>query len=108
MDAFYEPFAYALDRWWQIGLTILASSAAILLADFFGLTRPWPFPVVLGGILAYMILEAYPYGWVLGEFAGIGLWVVMSLMVHLLPYWTKRLSSLDTRTLWDHFERVDF
>jgi hypothetical protein len=51
-------------------------------------------------------MEAYPYGWILGEFAGIGMWVVMTSLIHLLPYWTKRLSSLDTHTVWDYFDRV--
>ncbi len=74
MNTLQEPFLFALDRWWQISLTVLGCVLSIRLAYYFGLNRPWPLPVILGGIQAHMIMEAYPYAWTLGphEFFVVG------------------------------------
>ena len=96
-----------VDRWWAIALTIVASSASIVCADYLGINRPWFFSVALGGIISLMIMEAYPYAWTLGDYTHIVLWVALSCMVHLLPQVSQGKSSTPHKTIWDYFEEVD-
>jgi hypothetical protein len=108
MDAMCDTWLTCLaDRWWAIALTIVASSAAIVCADYLGINRPWFLSVSLGGIISLMIMEAYPYAWTLGDYTHIFLWVALSCMVHLLPQASRGRSSTPHRTIWDYFEEVD-
>ncbi|MEZ4614709.1 MAG: hypothetical protein R2867_04225 [Caldilineaceae bacterium] len=71
MEAMCETWQSCLvDRWWIILLTVLASGIGIAVADYLGINRPLPpFSVALGGILSFMVMEAYPYAWTLGNAA---------------------------------------
>lgn len=107
MDTFAEPFNIALAHWWQIGLTIIGCAAAIGATDYFGLNRPWPLSVILGGILSVMVMEAYPHAWNLGWFAPVGLWVTLSCMTYYLPELNQQWDGLGAASLWDFFDVVD-
>lgn len=101
------PFICFVDRWWVVALTILACSASIVCADYLGINRHWFFSVALGGIMSLMIMEAYPYAWILGNYIHIVLWVVLACMAHLLPQVARGKSSPPHKTIWDYFEEVD-
>lgn len=107
MNPIQEPFLFALDRWWQISLTVLGCVLSIRLAYYFGLNRPWPLPVILGGIQAYMIMEAYPYAWTLGPHTGTVLWVFMACLIYGLAQLEARNPAIPSQTIWDYFEEVD-
>lgn len=107
MDLFFEPFQIALDHWWQIGLAIVGCVAAICLADYFDLNRPWLLPVVLGGILSQFVMEAYPQAWQLGRFTPVALWVALSCMSYYLPELCHRLQGFNSTSIWDFFELVE-
>lgn len=103
MNDFYLPFQFALTHGWQIGLTIGGCVLTLGLADELGLLRPWPLPVILGGILSLMILEAYPYAWTLGKYIGVVLWVVMAGAAYCMPLLTPNLANQTPKTVWDYF-----
>lgn len=108
MDTMVETwYSCLIDRWWIIGLTILASSLSIVGADYLGLNRPWPLSIVLGAILSFMVMEAYPYAWTLGNGAHIVVWVVLSCTTYLLPQIVAQSSGHSPQTIWDYFEEVD-
>lgn len=107
MNDFYEPFQFALVHWWQITLTICGCALALGLADDFGLHRPWPLPVILGGILSLMIMEAFPYAWILGKYTGVVLWVVMACASYCMPLFAQKNSALPRKTVWDYSNEAD-
>ena len=108
MEAICETWQSCLvDRWWIILLTVLASGIGIAVADYLGINRPLPFSVALGGILSFMVMEAYPYAWTLGNGAHIVLWVVLSCTTYLLPHMVAQTSGHSPQTIWDYFEEVD-
>jgi len=103
MNGFAEPFQFALAHWAQIILTICGCALALGLADEFDLHRPWPLPVILGGILSLMIMEAFPYAWMLGKYTGAVLWVVMAGIAYCMPLLTQKNPERSHKTLWDYF-----
>ena len=108
MSIIHEAFALALNHWWQISFTIIACSVSIVAAEYLGLTRSWWFPVGLGGVMSLMILEAYPYGWLAGDYIHIPLWVILSCMSYLLPaFFSRQGTNQRPKTIWEYFEEVD-
>jgi len=103
MSDFYEPFQFALAHWWQIALTICGCALALGLAHDFDLHRPWPFPVILGGILSLMIMEAFPYAWILGKYIGVVLWMLMACAAHCMPLLAPKNADQARKTVWDYF-----
>lgn len=103
MNDFYAPFQFALAHWAQITLTIGGCVLALGLADEFGLHRPWPLPVILGGILSLMIVEAYPYAWTLGKYTGVMLWVVIASVAYCMPLLAPKNPESARKTVWDYF-----
>ncbi|MEZ4678186.1 MAG: hypothetical protein R2932_28615 [Caldilineaceae bacterium] len=108
MEAMCETWQSCLvDRWWIILLTVLASGIGIAVADYLGINRPLPFSVALGGILSFMVMEAYPYAWTLGNAAQIILWIVLSGMAHALPQLVNGKDNSAHGSIWEHFEEVN-
>ena len=105
---FGNPLIYVFDHWWQISLMIFGCAFAIFLADVTGLNRPWPLSVILGGILAQLIMDAYPCAWlILGDYTIIPTWAVMACMVYFLPGALPPKATAAARSVWDYFEDVD-
>jgi hypothetical protein len=108
MEAVCETWqSCLLDRWWVIGLSVLASALAIVSADYLGINRPLPFSIALGGIMSLMIMEAYPYAWLLGNATHIILWIALASMAHALPHLINGSTDTTHNAIWDHFEEVD-
>ena len=91
----------------MIGLSVLASAHVIVGADYLGINRPLPFSIALGGIMSLMIMEAYPYAWLLGNATHITLWIALASMAHALPHLINGNSYTTHNAIWDHFEEVD-
>jgi hypothetical protein len=107
MNHFYEPFQYALALGRQITLTIFGCALALGLAHDFGLHRPWPLPVILGGILSLMIMEAFPYAWTLGKYTGVAMRVLMACAAYCMPFFAQKNAETRRKTVWDYFNEVD-
>lgn len=103
MNGFYEPFQFVLAHWWQLVLSILGCALALSFSADLGLQRPWPFPVILGGILSLMILEAFPYAWMLGQYTSVVLWVVMACAAYAMPWFEEKYQEGQRKTIWDDF-----
>lgn len=106
-SCFNDPLIYVTDHPWQMALMIFGCALAIVLADVMGLNRPWPLSVILGGILAQLVLEAYPCpAVVFGDFIIVPTWAVMACMVYFVPR-TVPQPSKAAKSVWDYFEEVD-
>ena len=105
---FGNPLTFVLTHWWQMGLMIIGCAVAIACADFWGLTRPWPLSVILGGILTQIIGETYPCPQlVLGSYTFIPVWVIITCATYFLPMIAAKRASFPKSTIWDYFEEVD-
>ena len=108
MDICLNPVEYALTHWLSMSVMVLGCALAIVLAQLLELNRPWPLSVILGGILAQLIMEAYPCAWlILGDYTIIPTWAVMACMAYFLPSTLPPRATEAARSVWDYFEDVD-